>query len=82
MRKTKRFMALLAALMIAVSMCCTTAFAAPAEDDADEAETVTVQTEETENSRPYDKSYFIKAGVVIGAGVVIYIVLAAKTKKK
>ena len=90
----KRFGALLAALMLSTTLCCTTAFAAPAiapsglESDAlvdvvPDSEAAGEDVGEAEqDSNPFGRSYVIKGVAVVGVGVVFYVVLAAKSKRK
>lgn len=97
--KFKRIGALIAALMLSLALCCTTAFAAPAYDDSgagsdaqvdvvDDAPTVMDGTEDggdteaVQDSNPFGKSYIIKGVAVVGVGVVFYVVLSLKSKKK
>ncbi len=90
--KMKRLGALLAALMLSIALCSSTAFAAPAYDadtSADSDAVVDVVDEESadvvgpeQDSNPFGKSYIVKGVAVVGVGVVFYVVLSIKTKKK
>lgn len=95
--KFKRFGALLAALMLSMSLCCAPAFAAPGSDAADtesealvdlvdeaepDAEAVDGTVAAEEDNNPFGKSYIIKGVAVVGVGVAFYVVLTLKSKKK
>ena len=88
-KKAKRIVAMIAALLLSCSILCTTAFAAPATDDSsadtsvsDTAGVADDQQTQNEDDEPFGRSYMIKGIVVVGIGVVFYVALVIKTKKK